>query len=105
MNLINKLQKQRIFKSESTAKYEEVLVYYGDDRGNIRIIDISDSIMSPSGKPIKKAEYYPEQKVSFIPKRKGDFTIDKIGESLIKLADSFKPPNPINYNYLLVESK
>ena len=81
-------KKQKLFRPENTDDLEEILIYYGDERGNIRILDISKIIVNYTNKPIGKARYYPEQKVSFIPKRKGNYQIDSIADSLRKMANS-----------------
>jgi hypothetical protein len=92
------LNKQKIFSQLDFDMREEILVYYGDDRGNIRILDISSVLTNCTSREIEKTPYYPSQKVSFIPKRKGFYQIDKIGVALIKMAKAQKLPNLQNYN-------
>lgn len=48
------LFKNRVFPSKYSEKFEEILVYYGDDRGNLRVLDVSDIIIYPSGEIMKK---------------------------------------------------
>ena len=97
---------QKYFQLILTINKEEVLIYFGDDRGNIRVIDVSWVLIYPdSRKPIQKTDYFPEQKASFIPKRKGNYKIDKIGESLIKIAKGQKLPKIQNYSAFWVCNK
>ena len=77
-------EKSKLFLTDLENISDEVLIYYGDDRGNIRAIDVSWVLKYPdSRRAIEKTPYFPTEKASFIPKRKGNYKIDKIGESLI----------------------
>jgi len=96
--LMQKL-KTKVFEV-TEDKEEEILVYFGDERGNIRVLNISHILKEFTVTPIQKVAYYPSQKTSFILDRKGYYQIDSISKSLIRTAESQQLPEFQSYREL-----
>lgn len=81
------------------------MVYFGDERGNIRVIDISDAVVKYSKMKIEKLPYYPTQKTSFILNRKGFYQLDSISDSLIKMTRSQSLPPLCSYTEYCLKTR